>query len=259
MTETTTKHNILGSAVAGLSSTLLGHPLDTIKAHLQTNPKLHSSAQVVREIHVTGLFRGMAPPLFNAIVMNTVMFSVFDSVHASYENPFAAGLLSGFATAMISTPTDYLKIQAQLHGSSILNLVIGGQKSLFQIPLYRGHLANLAREGVFTMTYLGLYHKLIELERDPLVDDDKHSLVSVALRSSTTGAMAWVISYPIDTIKTIVQSGGKTNANRSYLSIYKSTPLSQLYKGCRTSTLRAMLVTSSRMIAYEWVLDRMKK
>jgi hypothetical protein len=56
MTETTTKHNILGSAVAGLSSTLLGHPLDTIKAHLQTNPKLHSSAQVVREIHVTGLF-----------------------------------------------------------------------------------------------------------------------------------------------------------------------------------------------------------
>jgi solute carrier family 25 carnitine/acylcarnitine transporter 20/29 len=260
MPETATVHHVVGSAVAGLSSTLLGHPLDTIKTHLQTNPQLRSSVQVVRKIHVTGLFRGMAPPLFNAIVMNTVMFSVFDKVNASYENPFVAGLVSGFATAMISTPTDYLKIQAQLHGSSILDLI--GKNPLFQIPLlYRGHLANLAREGVFTMTYMGLYHKLAELERERpttglVAARHDNSLVSVALRSSTTGAMAWVISYPIDTIKTIVQSGGDS---RSYFSIWKSTPASQLYKGCRTSTFRAILVTSSRMIAYEWVLGVMRQ
>lgn len=250
MTETPAEHSsVVGSAVAGFSSTLLGHPLDTIKTHLQTNPQLRSSHQVVREIHVTGLFRGMTPPLFNAIVMNSVMFSVFDKVNATYENPFVAGLLSGFATAMISTPTDYLKIQAQLSGSSILTMM--GKTPFFQIPLYRGHLANLAKEGVFTMTYLGLYHKMAGSVAQP---QDITSLLSVALRSSTTGAMAWVISYPIDTIKTIVQSGDR----RSYYSIYESMSASQLYKGCGTSTFRAILVTASRMVAYEWVLSVMR-
>lgn len=275
--ETPTEHNVVGSAVAGLSSTLFGHPFDTVKAHLQTNSRLRSSTQVVREIHAAGLFRGMGPPLFNAIVMNTVMFSVFDKVQAKCENPFAAGLVSGFATAMISTPTDYLKIQAQLHGTStrealsmVRQKMITHHRPVYQMmfPLYRGHLANLAREGVFTMTYLGLYHKMAYLERgeESPTDNNSSSLLSVALRSSTTGAMAWVISYPIDTIKTIVQSGGvgvgggREAKTRSYYSVWESIPsMSQLYKGCGTSTFRAILVTSSRMIAYEWVVGSLMR
>ena len=104
---------IVGSTFAGIVSTTLGHPLDSIKTHLQTNSKFHYSIQVIRTIRL-GLFRGITPPLVNAIVMNTVMFSVFDRVRQSTNNPFVAGIISGFATAMISTPTDYIKIQAQL-------------------------------------------------------------------------------------------------------------------------------------------------
>ena len=94
------KAQILGSVVAGISSTVLGHPLDTVKTHLQTNPELTSSLQVVKKLRLE-VFRGIAPPLVNAIIMNSVMFSVFDAVEARMNNPFIAGIISGFATAMI--------------------------------------------------------------------------------------------------------------------------------------------------------------
>jgi hypothetical protein len=247
------QHHILGSAVAGFASTLLGHPLDVIKAHLQTNVELRSSYQVLRELQFRGLFRGITPPLFNAILMNTVMFSVFDEVNTIYRDPLVAGLLSGFATAMISTPTDYVKIQAQLHEKSIRSLI---RQTSF-LSWYGGHLANLAREGVFTMTYLGLYHKIGDsICSDPNANLESNNLLWVAVKSSVTGTMAWIVSYPFDTIKTIVQSGD----SRSYYSItQQSMSLSWLYKGCQTSTFRAILVTSSRMIAYEWVTNHMKE
>jgi len=56
------KVQILGSVVAGIYSTILGHPLDTVKTHLQTNPNLKNSMEVVQKLRF-GVFRGMGPPL----------------------------------------------------------------------------------------------------------------------------------------------------------------------------------------------------
>jgi hypothetical protein len=62
----------------------------------------------------------MAHPLVNAVLMNTVMFSAFFEMkqHLNDDNgnylgsALLAGVLSSFTTACISTPTDYVKIQA---------------------------------------------------------------------------------------------------------------------------------------------------
>jgi solute carrier family 25 carnitine/acylcarnitine transporter 20/29 len=239
------EEHIVGSTVAGVGSTILGHPLDSIKTHLQTNPKLQNSFHVIREVKL-GIFRGMAPPLISAIAMNTVMFSVFDQVNEQVGDPFIAGILSGFATAMISTPMDYVKIHAQLSGRQSWSIV----RATSPFMLYRGHVANLGREGLFTMVYLGLYHSWTVSGRE------EKNLLSVAVTSSMTGALAWIVSYPLDTTKTLIQSGRSMNAVASLL---QKNGLSSFYKGCGASTGRAMLVTSSRMIAYEWILSVMRE
>jgi solute carrier family 25 carnitine/acylcarnitine transporter 20/29 len=258
-----TTRTIVGSTVAGLVSTILGHPLDTVKTHLQTNPKHREILHVVQTIRL-GVFRGMGPPLANAIIMNTVMFSVFDLIQTSSGSPFAAGLISGVATAMISTPMDYLKIQAQLaprsHGDSALYLLRYHQERHRSFgllnALYRGHTVNLAREGIFTTIYLGIYHWIHQKE-DAIGNVDKSTfqskdLLSVALTSSMTGALAWVASYPCDTVKTMIQSG-KTfqHVGKSW----NSEGWKWFYRGCLASTSRAILVTSSRMVAYEWIVN----
>lgn len=146
------------------------------------------------------LFKGIGPPMANQIIMNTVMFTVFQKTkdvmmtsgqHSGGDGDGAAplldetsatlcsGLLSGFATACLSTPFDWFKIQAQLTLLDSHNGRVGGvakvsrtdmlsickqlwhdsngQGTKVMQTIYQGHTPNLAREGVFTMVYLGLY------------------------------------------------------------------------------------------------------
>lgn len=261
---------IVAATSAGCATTIVGHPLDTIKVHLQTNATLRGDTwNATRTLYTEkALFRGIGPPLANAILMNTVMFSVFTQVKQSLSdnndgenesmiNSLLAGTLSGLATACISTPTDLIKIQAQIRGFGSWDVL---QQTGFSIKtLFRGHIANLCREGVFTMAYLGLYDQI----------PTNGNLWQVALASSFTGGIAWVVSYPFDTVKSIVQGESsmlhqskntkKGAVTVSYTKViqqvWQQGGISSFFRGCGASTGRAMLVTSLRMIVYEWVMS----
>ena len=289
-------HCIAGSITAGCSSTLLGHPLDTIKVHQQTNPHLSRASlldttKLLARGDVLRLFRGIGPPMASQIIMNSVMFTVFNNVKAASnqsalldENSSAlvAGLFSGFATACISTPADWFKIQAQMSLSKNINekqpsrydisSIIRGhiiKDGKFHAPFFNGMTPNLAREGVFTMVYLGMYDRISNAvkvrrrhENDVIDDDQPLDMGTVVLISSFTGACAWLCNYPFDTVKTVMQAGlSSTQQNervtlrRAIQSIHKSEGWRGFWRGAGTSTIRAMLVTSSRMLAYEKTIE----
>ena len=254
--------------------------------------------------------------MINQILMNSVMFTVFNTVKekansSAYLNEnssaLVAGLFSGFATACLSTPTDWIKIQAQISLSNINNTTgVGidgsGKKPArfdmsailrqcamkdgnihpiqFTRTIFSGHVANLGREGVFTMVYLGLYDRItnaVKVRRQQVdngADDcaDKQqplSMVEVIAISSSTGACAWLCNYPFDTVKTVMQAGTTSTASSSVSharqqqshrrvsimsaiqTIYNSGGWKAFWRGAGPSTVRAMLVTSSRMVAYE--------
>ncbi len=287
-------HSIAGSITAGCFSTVIGHPLDTIKVHQQTNHRLSkvNSLHVARGLakgDTLRLFKGMGAPMVNQIIMNSVMFSVFHNAkRVANESPMLdensaallAGLFSGFATACISTPTDWVKIQAQISLSEsgqrlriqrrtdVVSILSGlfkkdGQFRIIHATrtLYGGHVANLGREGVFTMVYLGLYDRIANKIKDRRkYDDYTHgpnsnlSMGTVVMISSFTGACAWICNYPFDTVKSIIQAGSghdKMTTRSAIISIYESGGLKAFWRGAGSSTLRAVLVTSSRMLAYE--------
>ena len=103
---------------------------------------------------------------------------------------------------------------------------------------------NLGREGVFTMIYLGIYNIIRPQEEDS-------PMYVVAATSSFTGALAWIASYPFDTIKTLMQSNSKYTLRGAVNTIYQRNGITNFFVGCGSSTLRAILVTSSRLVAYE--------
>lgn len=301
MTTPKQSHCIAGSITAGCFSTLLGHPLDTIKVHQQTNPKLARGnlldmVKILTRGDALRLYRGIGPPMANQIIMNSVMFTVFNNVKDTANqsalldqnsSALVAGLFSGFATACISTPSDWFKIQAQMSLSNAGNN--GGQSARYDVSsitrdhlmkngrfhpylltrmLYRGHIANLGREGVFTMVYLGMYdritHAVKERRRSSNHDDEPLGVGTVILISSFTGACAWICNYPFDTVKTVMQAGlSSTQQERITLrsavtSIYNSGGWKAFWRGAGSSTVRAMLVTSSRMLAYEKTIQMLK-
>ena len=304
-------HCISGSIAAGCFSTLLGHPLDTIKVHQQTqhiNNNVFDTAKLLSRGDVLQLFRGIGPPMANQIIMNTVMFTVFDKVKDvssdmldENSSALVAGLFSGFATACLSTPADWFKIQSQMSlsdnnsnnnnakqqptarynmwSSLLKQQFIQDRKfdlSLMTRTVYRGHIANLGREGVFTMVYLGLYDRITNAVKarrrrsdDNFTKDQPLSMGDVIVISSFTGACAWIANYPFDTVKTVIQAGGvsstttrqhtKINMTDTIRLVYNSGGFRAFWRGVGSSTFRAMLVTSSRMLAYEKTIQMLNR
>lgn len=113
------------------------------------------------------------------------------------------------------------------------------------------------------MVYLGIFHWAMAHQRNgevtQLENETFRRLVFVAGTSALTGAMAWVVSYPFDVAKTMVQSGSSFEQVRRLwnghgVEGHTGGGLKMFYRGCLPSTGRAVLVTSSRMIAYDQVI-----
>ena len=257
---------MLAASAGGCTATLLGHPLDCIKVRLQAEQSgLSTTARAARMLREEGaavFLRGVAPPLANAAVMNTAMFVAFAECRRRMPDTalgaFASGAVAGVATATLSTPFDYLKIQAQLRGTSALAVL--GATVRAPGKLFRGHGMNCCREGVFTAVYLGCYDLLRVAITGESAPEARLPLPMAAAVSATTGALAWVANYPFDTVKSLQQAvpPGEAMANRtSALAaaklLWRSGGVAAFYKGLAPSTARAVLVTCSRLVAYEWV------
>ena len=289
---------IICSTAAGVSSTLLGHPLDTLKVHIQTNPAftantnngtsspqnryryptVRAAQHLLRSNHYPLVFfRGIGPPTSNAAIMNILTFAVFNRAKEGfggdgYRASLAAGIISGLTSAFVSTPTDYVKIQAQLRGGMSSGAILREIVALRNPAsiLFRGHVANLGREGVFTCVYLGIYDLVMSRATDGTTPSTggAGTLAKIAAISSITGGCAWIVSFPFDTVKSVMQAQAPSkpcvSLSETIRSLYYNNGLgantgkssgsfAAFYRGCAASTGRAVLVTSSRMMTYEFV------
>ena len=308
----TNSGELYAAAGAGCFATVLGHPLDCVKVHLQTRPHLARSgtlatvASLLKSDGFRAFGRGLAPPLLNAVLMNTLMFTAFNEAKRSLSETswgggtggaLIAGMLSGVMTAFLSTPFDFVKVQAQLRGGTTAFRVLLEVLKVQPGALMSGHTMNMAREGVFTCIYLGLYDRLREgivdvssAELDKKALPPSPPLHLVGLASATTGALAWIAAYPFDSIKSVQQAqppvaaaaaaaaaaagtggdGGKATKaagkaggehppratmRGAFQFLLRSGGVNALYRGCGASTGRAVLVTASRLVAYEAILS----
>lgn len=290
------REEVVPACLAGGLATALGHPLDTVKTHQQVYSSpgaMHSAATMLRSHGPSVFFRGMAPPMLDSMLMNTIMFVVFAEVRSrlpegSTAASLLAGALAGMAQAFVGTPLDLAKVQAQLRGGSTgVTGVEVFMDLLRRSPgkLYRGHVCNLAREvrvgrrrrrlppppamitaniaatsrasqGVFTAVYLGLYSRI----RDNLVASEGSMPLHLAvLASATTGAGAWLACYPFDSVKTVQQGASLEGADAraspmgAARSLAAKGGVGAFYRGAGASVVRAMMVTGTRMLAYEGV------
>lgn len=274
---------IVASVTAGCTATFLGHPLDCIKVRLQAQqrPGLTTLSCALEMLKIEGpraFFRGLGPPLLEKVLGSTLMFVAFEEARRRLPDTAAgallAGALSGVATSVLSTPTDWVKVQAQIRSVSVRTVLAdvlhaGALRSL-PSTLFTGHVMNMLREGVFTAVYLGLYARLKTAFITPppaggvgATPSAAPPLHLVAAASATTGALAWASAFPFDSVKSMQQAqpafvSGKRSSARSSVSgaaaaLWQQGGVSAFYRGLSASTARAVLVTCSRLFTYEWV------
>lgn len=198
--------DLIAGGIAGSASVIVGHPFDTYKVRLQTSTSKSTPTNAAAFGGISSLFRGMAPPLSTAAVVNALIFSAygessrlwdiyFDGTNNSskkknntveqtannenamnnWRKAFVCGSFAGAVQALVICPSEHIKCRLQIqHG-------IGCRDHIFKGPfdamdkilnshgitgLYRGFICTAWRE----IPAFGLYFATYDYVRDTVTN-----------------------------------------------------------------------------------------
>ena len=203
--------------IVGSVQTIIGHPLDTIKVLIQNKQCINYNFK--------RLYFGITFPLISSIINHSFMF-YFNDYFLVNDNHFKSGFITGFICTPIINTFDILKIKYQTKSNKSINKII----------LYseKGFSATIIRESVGCSLYFGSYNYLI--------DRNYNSFIS----GSTAGTISWLLTYPIDVVKTRIQSGLVNNWSDA---IKKGN----LFKGLPVCLGRSFIVNGFAFSAYDYL------
>ena len=205
--------------VIGISQTMLGHPLDTLKTWKQNGSKQKVTLNSFRT-----LYRGISYPLTISVCYNSFLFGFYTKMKSLEYSSFQAGVISGGILGITLNPFEYYKIQRQVGYTGPINI----NKSIF-----RGLQYTISRESLAC----GLYFTTYEYLNDRLG-------LNAFVSGGISGCTSWAFTYPIDTVKTRFQ------ANPSYGGKYYLLQ-GGLFKGIGFCLMRAFLVNGVSFTLYE--------
>tara|TARA_B110001452_G_scaffold224588_1_gene198222 strand:+ start:2034 stop:2717 length:684 start_codon:yes stop_codon:yes gene_type:complete len=213
--------DIIPGFFAGISQTIIGYPFDTAVIYKQTEKN-------IRDIKLKYLYRGVQfPLLFNGII-SSVCFSMDHNIY-NYtkknnisDNHYLSGAITGLTTSIIICPIELYKIRMQK-----LKTI-----KLLDNP-FIGLRITIIREFIASGSYFGLYNYLINNELNSFT------------AGGITGCVSWVISYPIDVVKTRLQSG---ECN----TILQGIKMKNLWSGISLCLFRAYIVNAVGFCVYEY-------
>ena len=204
--------------ISGITQTIIGHPFDTVKVYYQNSLK--------DKIKIRNLYRGLSYPLFTNSAVCSLNFGVFNKFRENYHTSNClSGAISGIATSIVLTPIELYKIRKQL--------LINDTK---YIPLFKGFSSCLLREIPAYATYFSSYYFL------------KDNGFSVLNSGGLAGILCWLVTYPLDVIKTRIQS------DKAY-NIMSAIKQGKLFRGISICLLRSYPVNAIGFFSYEYTLN----
>jgi len=201
--------------ICGIIQSVIGHPIDTIKVLIQNNNKNIKYS-------FTNLYKGITYPLLNSMFVGYALFGLVDEINIYYNNYFISGGLSGIFIFPIIQVSEYWKINAQMH------------KNIYFKYFYVGSYSTLIRESIASSIYFGGYHCLND------------SGLSSFLSGGISGSLSWLLTYPIDVIKTRVQQ-------YPHISYNKALKIGGLYNGISITLFRGFLVNGCVFFTYDTI------
>ena len=278
-------HDLVAGGVAGSMSVIVGHPFDTIKVRLQSS----SSATFVSAFSggVGSLFRGMAAPLSTAAMVNAIIFGAYgtssrawdlylplilDHEHDPWYKSLLCGSFAGLCQAAVICPMEHLKCRLQLSGS---NAIYKGPLQASHLiynshgmsGLYRGWNSTLLRE----IPAFGAYFAVYDLVKD-LVNDyynshgdraEAHTWMASAFAGGVSGSFTWILIYPVDVIKTRIQTAPMNTPSSELTVTFVARSLIQrngwqvMFRGLFVTLLRAFPVNGIIFPVYEFTLSHL--
>lgn len=256
--------------LGGCAGIMVGYPFDTIKVHLQTqdhrNPKYRGTWHCFRTIlardSVAGLYKGMSSPMAGVAAVNAIVFGVYGTTHRSFSEPdflaayFLAGASAGLAQTPVCSPIELAKTRLQLQSSNKLSGPIKCLKDIYRREGLRGIFSGLGITFLREIPSYGIYFMTYEA----LTKSTSSSAIStlhMLLAGGLAGTASWVLTYPVDVIKSRLQadtSGKYSSAMDCFKKSIKSEGATCLFRGLNSTIIRAFPTNAATFTVVTWSL-----
>ncbi|KAL1748441.1 mitochondrial carrier domain-containing protein, partial [Schizophyllum fasciatum] len=281
----------IAGGVGGVCAVLVGHPFDLTKTRLQTAPEgtYKGAVDVVRKTlakdGVTGLYRGVVPPLLGVTPIFAVSFWAYDAskkvVFALTPNRTSetlstgelatAGFLSAIPTTLITAPVERAKVLLQVQGQGgsaqkykgVFDVIgqlykEGGVRSIF-----RGSMATIARDGPGSAAYFAAYEVTKKALTPAGHTPAELHLGSIITAGGMAGVAMWAIAIPPDVLKSRIQSA-PTGTYSGFMDCARKTiaqdGVAALWKGFGPAMARAFPANAATFLGVEYsrqLLDKL--
>lgn len=252
----------LAGASHGLTSVIVGQPLDTVKTRMQGMPNeaKSNSLTVARNVFekegIRGLYRGGLPIFIGGSLMRSAQFGVSGTVKAKLDEStlplphFAsvviAGMAGGIGRGVVEVPADFLKVRKQVEHSWNVREVLNGT----WVTLGR----NAVLFGAFVVYVDWAKHACQAGYVPTTLMDDAQTNLSPFAKGALCANLAWLTVWPADVVKTMRQSGKYDAANTSSLSLLKDNIQNgRAFRGLVPGLIRSSIANGSSMVVYEIV------
>ncbi|EGE78070.2 solute carrier family 25, member 46 [Blastomyces dermatitidis ATCC 18188] len=265
--------SFVAGGAGGICAVVVGHPFDLVKVRLQTAEKgVYSGAidvvkrTIAREGLTRGLYAGVSAPLVGVTPMFAVSFWGYDlgktlvrnfstvPVHNgtpqySIGQISAAGFFSAIPMTLITAPFEH--VVRQLYKE-------GGIRSVF-----RGSAMTLARDGPGSAAYFAAYEYIKRSLTPKDVDGNvtgELSLPAVVAAGGAAGIAMWIPVFPIDTIKSRLQSAeGRPTIGGTIRGVYASGGFKAFFPGFAPALARAVPANAATFLGVELAHKAMNK
>ncbi|DAZ95710.1 TPA: hypothetical protein N0F65_007116 [Lagenidium giganteum] len=285
-----TAKNFVSGIVGGGCEAVVGYPLETVKARMQTQRSSSSAAfsgpidclqKSIKEGGVSSLYRGASPQIFRSAVGASVLFGLMGQ-YRYFFNKFvfddkpqaalvAAGMATGLTEAVLYTPFEIIKIRMQTQYSQTRTRVSNWQcaRDVFNQSglrgIYRGFVPMAKREMVGNTAYFMSYETSKHYLHQKFIDDvpglspEQKSLRSyqaIAVSGGYAGFMYWLAVFPIDTVKSVMQADHLHNPRYSGVldccqKLFREDGIARFYRGISPTLVRAFPANAVTFVAFE--------
>lgn len=271
--------DIFAGTIAGINVTMVGHPFDTLKVRLQTQPSINPIYKGVADCFwktlkwegFSGLYKGVQAPLIGAIIFRANMFFAFGEAKRFFSNYgknklqvkhyYFAGAVAWGWGALIECPIDFFKTQMQIQiirAKTIENFkpeyygMIDCFKKIIKsngiIGAYQGFIPHVIRNIPAGSVHLGTFELLRarfaeKLNCTPSTLPVKYNMMAGA----TGGVLFWALFFPFDVVKSAIQADSPYRDQKkynglldTYKKLYAEGNIKRFYKGFSPCMMRAI-------------------
>lgn len=278
---------LVAGGVGGICAVVVGHPFDLVKVRMQTADKgVYSGAldvvrrTLAREGVARGLYAGVSAPLVGVTPMFAVSFWGYDvgkglvrrfsdvkGDRYSVVQVSAAGFFSAIPMTLITAPFERVKVLLQIQGQKSLRpgekpKYSGGLDVVRQLyregglrSVFRGSAMTLARDGPGSAVYFATYEVVKrKLSPPPSAFGEKPqlSLSAVCVAGAAAGVAMWVPVFPVDTIKSRLQSAdGRPSIGGVVSELYGRGGIRAFFPGFGPAIARAAPANAATFVGVE--------